>query len=68
MLLLLKLSLTTVTFYVLLTLILEAGLFILVRIKGVIGIQHSWFGLGAIFGIVWVFSFAMAWRFPKLSR
>ena len=62
MLVLMKLSFATVAFYILLTLILEAGLFALARFKGIIGIQYSWFGLGAIFGMVWILSFAMAWR------
>ncbi len=63
-----KLGLLTCVFYVVLTILLEAGLWALVYFKGFMwyysgkhpGLALSTFW-GAIFGVTWLISFCVAW-------
>jgi hypothetical protein len=52
-------------FYVLSTVLLEAILYLILRARGIIGFQKSFFGLALLFGLVWFLSFNVAWQILK---
>lgn len=63
-----KLGLLTCAFYVVLTLLLEAGVLALIRVRGFsvfLSSKHWFWGgglaFGAIFGTLWIISFSVAW-------
>jgi hypothetical protein len=64
-----KLGLLTCAFYVVLTLLLEAGLWAMIRFGSGVSVFFSskhWFwggglAFGVIFGTLWIISFSVAW-------
>ena len=58
----LKLACLTCAFYIGITLLLQLVLFLLVRTQGMVGVRMSALRLGILFAVVWLVSFALAWR------
>jgi len=58
----LKLAIVTCAFYMGITLLLFAGLMVLVHSKGMVGYALNWRSWGMFFGVVWLVSFNAAWR------
>jgi hypothetical protein len=58
----LKLAIVTCVFYMGITLLLCAGLMMLVHSKGIVGYALNWRPLGTLFGLIWLVSFSAAWR------
>ena len=56
-----KLALLTAVIYVALAVICQVGLILFARFRAPIGIAHSRFGLGLLFGVAWFFAFNLAW-------
>ena len=60
--LLTKIALVTCAFYLGLNILLEAGILGLAVWKGGAGIHFARGGQYALFGILWLISFSLAWR------
>ncbi len=58
----LKLAFVTCAFYMGITLLLFAGLMVLVHRIGIVGYSLNWRSLGMLFGLIWLVSFSAAWR------
>ena len=58
----LRLGIVTCAFYLGITLLLVLAMAAVAHLKGDVWYLFNWRSIGFLFGLVWLFSFAAAWR------
>jgi hypothetical protein len=67
-LILIRLGLLSSLIYILLCCLFHVSIIVLGAMAGPIGIRHDPVRLGIIFGLIWLLSFSLSWRFLRLGQ
>ncbi|HEX2711986.1 MAG TPA: hypothetical protein VHM88_07160 [Candidatus Acidoferrales bacterium] len=58
----LKLALLSSAFYLGIAIVLQAALVLVAYMDVIVGVAITRLGLGALFGVIWLVSFSLAWH------